>query len=99
MNNNVFKFQQIPELVHLVTVKRLKEMETNPPTLKRLLPCAREILVTGHCGNFSRRKMFNLPRIPRGSAQTRRTVNALTIVEPDVVPLIQLTLTERSYNS
>jgi hypothetical protein len=36
MNNNVFEFQQSPELVHLVTVKRMKEMDTSPPTLKRL---------------------------------------------------------------
>ncbi len=35
----------------------------------------------------------------RGSARTRRTVNVLTRVEPDLVPLMELTLTERSYNS
>jgi hypothetical protein len=34
-----------------------------------------------------------------GLTRARRTVNALTRIEPDLVLLMELTLTERSFNS
>jgi len=40
----------------------LKETVMIPPPQKKLLPLEREILETGHYGNFSRRRILQPPR-------------------------------------